>query len=360
MKKIIAMVMAVAMMLSLAAICSFAAVDGYTVDGVVAVPENGKTTLSISVSVPEGANLAGVMVDVTYNTDKLTLDSVDTSVADGVLAGWAKDTLSKDDGVYRIQAFTAAPKSDNVLNASAKLATISFNLAARNDIELEDGDVKLTVSDASNLDAESVDANFSTSVKILTVDKSGLEAAIAQAKALKESEYTEDSFKAVSSALSAAEEVFAATGVSQSAIDKAVSDLNAAIEALVKFASKEDKDALTETVKDAGALNKNDYTADSYKTVQDAIDAANEVLNKDGVTEAEIAAAKKAVADAVAALVKVSGGNTDTNKPADTNTGDTNVEETPNTSDFNLVIYVSVIVVALAAVAFVIVKKKRA
>ena len=67
MKKILAIVLSFAMMISMAVVWSFAD-SGYSVDGILTV-EGNQATLDVSVAVPDGAKLAGIQVDVAYNTD---------------------------------------------------------------------------------------------------------------------------------------------------------------------------------------------------------------------------------------------------------------------------------------------------
>lgn len=85
----------------------------------------------------------------------------------------------------------------------------------------------------------------------VTVDTSSLEKAIADAKALKEADYTADSWKALQSALSDAQKALEAKE-SQEAVDNATNSLNKAIKALVK--------------KNSSSVKKTDGTANKSKT----------------------------------------------------------------------------------------------
>lgn len=69
---------------------------------------------------------------------------------------------------------------------------------------------------------------------IATCDKTKLNRAIEKAKALKESDYTADSFAALQSALSKAEKVANNTAVTQEVVDKTTEELSLAIDKLVK------------------------------------------------------------------------------------------------------------------------------
>ncbi|PLS24038.1 immunoglobulin-like domain-containing protein [Bifidobacterium imperatoris] len=71
-----------------------------------------------------------------------------------------------------------------------------------------------------------------------------------------------------------------------------------------KITVKPSADALKQAVEDAGKLNENDYTADSWKTFADALAKAQAVLKKSDATQAEINDALKALNDAQSKLVK--------------------------------------------------------
>lgn len=67
---------------------------------------------------------------------------------------------------------------------------------------------------------------------------------------------------------------------------------------------KEETKANVETaIAEASEAVSSSYTEDSWKAYTDAVEAARELLNKEGVTETEITAALKAIEDAKAALV---------------------------------------------------------
>ncbi len=83
------------------------------------------------------------------------------------------------------------------------------------------------------------------------LDTSRLEKAIADAKALKEADYTADSWKALQSALSDAQKALEAKE-SQEAVDNATNSLNKAIKALAK--------------KDSSSVKKTDGTTNGSKT----------------------------------------------------------------------------------------------
>ena len=87
----------------------------------------------------------------------------------------------------------------------------------------------------------------------------------------------------------------------QPAIDAAKEALDAAVTALVE---RGDKSALQAAVDAAKALTKDDYTTATWAAVTAAVGTAEEVLSETDALQDDIDAAKKAVDDAVAALVK--------------------------------------------------------
>ena len=133
-------------------------------------------------------------------------------------------------------------------------------------------------------------------------DNSELKAAVKDAKKLKEKDYTKDSYKAVKSALKAAEKVLKDKKASQSKIDAALEALNDAIAGLE---AKPDNSELKAAVKDAKKLKEKNYTKDSYKTVKSALKAAEKVLKNKKATQDKIDEALAELNEAVEALEAV-------------------------------------------------------
>ena len=137
-----------------------------------------------------------------------------------------------------------------------------------------------------------------------------MKALIAEYKAegLKEADYTTDSWKAYTDALTAAEKVVKDnSNLDQAAVDAAKKALEDAHTALVKV-EQINKEALKAAIDAAKAADANLYTTDSYKAMKTVLSDAEKVL-KDSKDQTEIDAAAKALNDAVTALVQR--GNTD-------------------------------------------------
>ncbi len=132
-------------------------------------------------------------------------------------------------------------------------------------------------------------------------DAAVLKAAIETAEALKETDYTAETWKPFKDALDNAKAVLANTNATQEQINTALSELTTAQAALAKNATAAKKE-LDAAVEKAEALNAADYTAESMKAVTDAVAKAEALA--DTATAAEIEAAAKAIEDAIAKLEK--------------------------------------------------------
>ena len=136
-----------------------------------------------------------------------------------------------------------------------------------------------------------------------STDKSQLDEAIAAAETLDEEAYTPSTWKALEEALENARAVSADPDATQDEIDAALEALNTAVAALIV---KADKTALNELYDDAALdfsrLYKDVFSAELIAAMEDALAAAQAVLNNADATEAEVEAARIALQDAWDAL----------------------------------------------------------
>ncbi|OUO98266.1 hypothetical protein B5F36_15300, partial [Anaerofilum sp. An201] len=117
-------------------------------------------------------------------------------------------------------------------------------------------------------------------------DTASLAKFVEQANALKEENYTPNSWKPFAEALTAAEAVLAnSADASQADVDAAYAALLTAQTALVRAA---DKSELNAAVAEADKLNKDEYTADSWAAVAKAKEAAAAVAADANATQAEV------------------------------------------------------------------------
>ena len=142
--------------------------------------------------------------------------------------------------------------------------------------------------------------------KITTTE---LEAAIAKAEALTESDYTAESWASMQMELQEAKDELK-NPKTQATVDEAVSHLNAAVEALVKAEGDKkeeptavDTSSLEKVISNAAALKEADYTADSWKALQSALTDAKSALNAKESQE-KVDKATDKLNSAIKALVK--------------------------------------------------------
>lgn len=137
-------------------------------------------------------------------------------------------------------------------------------------------------------------------------DKSGLEAAISAAEALDASDYTADSYAAVTEALEAAKAVLADENASQKEVDTAAETLAAAIKELVEAEQpvQVDKSALQALVDEADEkyAEQGSYTDASYSAYLNAMKDAKAVLADENATQEAVHAAAAALAEAIEGL----------------------------------------------------------
>ena len=169
-----------------------------------------------------------------------------------------------------------------------------------------------TVMNNENATQEEVDAKTAAVKKAednlveipVPADKEGLKTIVNQAEeTVKDTAtYTEDSLKALQEAIKAAQAVLDDPAATQEEVNAQTDALNAAIAALVEKPVV-DKTELQTAVADANEFaasdeNKEKYTEDSWKTLEEAITVAQAVLNKPEATQEEVNDALKALTDA--------------------------------------------------------------
>ena len=169
-----------------------------------------------------------------------------------------------------------------------------------------------TVMNNENATQEEVDAKTAAVKKAednlveipVPADKEGLKTIVNQAEeTVKDTAtYTEDSLKALQEAIKAAQAVLDDPAATQEEVNAQTDALNAAIAALVEKPVV-DKTELQTAVADANEFaasdeNKEKYTEDSWKTLEEAITVAQAVLNKPEATQEEVNDALKALKDA--------------------------------------------------------------
>ena len=180
---------------------------------------------------------------------------------------------------------------------------------------------------------------------VIIVDKEELKKAVEAAKKLDKDEYTQSSYEEMMVFVKAAEKVLADDAATQEAVNKALKELNDAVEALEKRGEdpeppvKVDKEALQKSIADVKALDSSKYTQGSYESLKAVLAAAEAVFADESATQQQVDDAQKALADAVAALVEAGDDNTDDNNGDNSgenngdNSGENNGDDGGNNSN---------------------------
>ena len=167
------------------------------------------------------------------------------------------------------------------------------------------------------------------------VNTATLEATIAKAEGLKEVDYTADSWKAMQAELATAKAALEAKE-SQDAVDAAAASLQASIDALKAATPAEsenvDTAALEKVIATAKGLNKNDYTAITWTTMQAALTNAEKALEaKESQTSVDEAA--KTLQAAIDDLKKASATTTTTDDKKNNNNSSNKNNNNSNTNN---------------------------
>ena len=171
----------------------------------------------------------------------------------------------------------------------------------------------LTAANTINENTNATQAEINSAItvledalNVLTTDRTALQAAIAEAEDKTEADWTEESWSAMQTALTAAIAQNTETA-KQSDINIATTTLTDAITALtaVEIPPTIDKTALQAAIANAGTKKAADYTAASWGAMQTALTAANTVNANTNATQAEVDTAATALTTAINSLTAV-------------------------------------------------------
>lgn len=181
--------------------------------------------------------------------------------------------------VYKGAVGTEATAAEYTTDKDGNVNSITFAIPDK----AQDGVyVTMTMAAGRTQDAF-LKADYANAEKdAAAVDTSALEATIAQADALDEMAYTKASWDGNKDAIEVAKTA-AKAALEKKESQEAVDAANTALaDAMKKLAAAGDQTDLRKVLDQAKALNENDYTAKSWKYVQDAIDKAETVIaNRD-------------------------------------------------------------------------------
>ena len=236
-----------------------------------------------------------------------------TAVEGGGQAGIQKDTnpVLEDPGVDKAalaQAIAAAEVLKEEDYTKDSWANLQTALTAAKAVYADEEADQATVDTATSNLNDAIEALVKNEDPTPEVDKTALKSAIEAAKQLNEEEYTANSWASLQTALSEAETVYADEEADQAAVDTATSNLNAAIEALVKNEDptpEVDKTALKSAIEAAKQLNEEEYTANSWASLQTALSEAETVYADEEADQAAVDTATSNLNAAIEALVKV-------------------------------------------------------
>ena len=159
--------------------------------------------------------------------------------------------------------------------------------------------IQAEVDDAKTALLEAIDALVQSSP---SVNKSLLNAAIAQAEALTEADYVSISWTEFSTALTTARDIAAKTDATKEEVESAVAALLTALDSLVQRATATEKSALDSIIAQAESLAEADYTAESWNALQSVLVAAKAVAANIDATQTEVIDARAALSEVISGL----------------------------------------------------------
>ncbi|WP_341183255.1 S-layer homology domain-containing protein [Paenibacillus sp. FSL H7-0756] len=199
-------------------------------------------------------------------------------------------------------------------------------------LELELAEANTVLNDP-NATQEQVDAAVTKltdaigQLEKVKVDKTVLQGKVTEAGALNEKEYTAESWSKLELELAEANTVLNDPTATQEQVDAAVTKLTDAIGQLEKI--KVDKTALEAKVSEAGALDKKEYTAESWSKLELELTEANTMLNNPEATQEQVDRALAELQKALDDLIVTSGELQEINLVGLTNEGSQAIQLTP-------------------------------
>ncbi|MGL6200922.1 MAG: penicillin-binding Tp47 domain C-containing protein [Lachnospiraceae bacterium] len=220
----------------------------------------------------------------------------------------AENIVKEEDGEVDYTALTAAIAQAEALTETDYTADSWANMQTElaEAKEALTSDSQAVVDEAQSHLQQAIDGLVKVN-EDTEIDTAELEKEIAAAEALAEGDYTAESWSALQTALTAAKEALA-NKESQEAVDAALSDLQVAINGLVKVNEDTEIDT-TEIEKEIAAaeeLVESDYTAESWSALQEALAAAKTAVENKESQEA-VDAALSTLQSAINGLVKADG-----------------------------------------------------
>ncbi len=143
-------------------------------------------------------------------------------------------------------------------------------------------------------------ANVMQMLEFFKGDKTALQKQVDQINGLDESKYIESSWHAMLPALDIANDVLVDVNAMQDEVDEVYSEL---VKAFLNLRLKPNKDLLSSLINQANGLSEANYTAASWKVMNDTLNEAKAVFNDPEASQTEVDNAKDALTKAMAGLV---------------------------------------------------------
>ena len=145
-------------------------------------------------------------------------------------------------------------------------------------------------------------ANAMQKLEFLKGDKTALEAFVNKVSSLEKDKYTKSSWSAFEAALNNANEVLANENTLETEVNEAYDSL---VRAFLDLRLIPNKDVLNDLINKAESLEAVNYSVDSFKAMQEALNNAKAVAANENATQAEVDNAKDVLAKAIDELQSV-------------------------------------------------------
>ncbi|PWU69228.1 SwmB domain-containing protein [Gracilibacillus dipsosauri] len=263
---------------------------------------DGTETATITISGPNGDEMVVEGVVLVINSDGTWEYNIEESLEPGKYKVEVTTSQAGRPDVTKDHYFTIVDKTeliatdDNITGENLVEGEYTENSWTQFEEALNHARDVIANPEAIQTEVEQANANLEQAYNAL-VYKQALEEEKKKSEGLEESHYSEASWGSYRDALEHAQDVLSNLKATQAEIDEAKIALAAARAALTV-----DKTLLDTEENKAQELNREDYSEASWETYQKAVKAAQVILNNPNATQAEIDAAKVALAKARLAL----------------------------------------------------------
>ncbi|UPW84285.1 S-layer homology domain-containing protein [Lysinibacillus sp. Ag94] len=287
-------------------------VNDFTVDATAQNPVVNKTALEKEIAKAEALKEADYTAETwaVYKEELAKAQAVlgkgdatqaEVDAAEAALAK-AREALQEKPSVNKTALEKEIAKADALKEAdyTAETWAVYKEEIAKAQAVLGKGDATQAEVDAA--EAALAKAREALQEKPGVVNKTALKEEIAKAEALKEADYTAETWAAYKEEIAKAQAVLGKGDATQAEVDAAEAALAKAREALQEKPDAVNKTALKEEIAKADALKEADYTAETWAAYKEELAKAQAVLGKGDATQAEVDAAEAALAKAREAL----------------------------------------------------------